>query len=88
MITGFAFGITVAVVTGLAANYAWRRFPSALSGLAALLGTAVAMALVAVGAHLHVKVTGWAVPALIFGLIAGGQVGHLLTLGRPPNSTR
>lgn len=88
MITAFAFGITVAVVTGLAGDYAWRRLPSALSGLAALLGTAVAMALVAAGAHLHLKVAGWAVPALIFGVIAGGQVAHLLTVRRPHNSTR
>jgi hypothetical protein len=46
------------------------------------------MALVAAGAHLHLKVAGWAAPALIFGVIAGGQVAHLLTVRRPHNSTR
>ena len=87
MITAFAFGIAVTLATGLAGDFAWRRLPGALSGLAALLGTTVAMAAIAAGAHLHLQVTGWGVPALIFGLIAGGQAAHLLTGRRPRHTT-
>jgi hypothetical protein len=79
MITAFGFGLTVALATGLVGDYAWRRLPAALGGLAALLGAAVAITAVSLGTHLHLRLGGYAVAALVFGLITGGQLAHAIT---------
>jgi hypothetical protein len=83
MITAFCYGLAVATATGLVGGYVWRHAAPALAALAGLAGAAVVMTAVSAAGHLGVHLTGAAIPALVFGLIAGGQVGHALTTGRP-----
>ena len=79
MITAFGFGLVTSLAAGGVGDGVWRRLPPVLAWLAIVLGAGVAVGCVTLAAQLGLHVAGLGIPALVVGLIVGGNAANAIT---------